>query len=46
MARIECALMAEECQWEAPKRGLAGTLLCVRDKIDKRLEQLAEEGEK
>ncbi len=46
MAVVEVALMAEDCLWLEPKQALVGTLLCVRDKIDKRLEQLAEGDDK
>lgn len=43
MAVVEVALMAEDCLWFKPKQTLPDTLLCVRDKIDERLEELAEE---
>lgn len=45
MAVVEVALMAEDCLWFKPKQTLEDTLLCVRDKIDERLEELAEEKE-
>ncbi len=46
MAVVEVALMAEDCLWLEPKQSLTATLLCVRDKIDMRLEQLAEGNDK
>jgi hypothetical protein len=39
---IECAMMAEECQWENGRMDIISGLKCVKDKIDKRLEQLRE----